>query len=134
MTEHDRLSAIGDGWDIRIAKRICEQLPDRSPSDEFEVHSLYTSMAYNLEDLTPEEKEWLPDIAQLDTDELTDLAMSMTGKEDHIFRLYATAQLKEHECHFTARLTEDFAIIDSGSSAHVSKNVKVTDPNSVIQR
>ena len=134
MTEADRLSAIGDGWDIRIAKRICEQLPDHTPAPEDEEQqALFAQLAYDLDELTPEDKEHLPAMAELDAEELEALAAEMGEKAGHIFRLYATSQYLHSECNLIDHNSDEFAVLDSGSSAHVSKRVQVTDPNSTMQ-
>ena len=136
VTEADRLSAIGDGWDLLITKRIWEYCPVRG-----QIHIQNPTLPENFlipeESLTSADKALIAIMEKCDVDRCLGIITMMDTKEKQIraFRCYLQSRQnkKDHTkpIHNVEKL--HYAVIDSGASRHASKRVIVRDPNDVIE-
>ena len=129
----DRLSCIGNGWDLHVVKMFLIHLNKKKALTRTEVMlAIAEGPPLNL-DLSEEEKEF--QYALLYTKEAMshDDFVSELASWSESDQLKATILLKDFNSKALAVAAEDEEnILDSGSGRHINRKVRILDPDSSV--
>ena len=131
VTEADRLSAIGDGWDLLITRRIWEYYPFKAVVPG--APTLPDGVIMTTEELDVQTEMLIALMENLEDEACFNIIEEMQpcAKQIRAFRCFITSRANRGNPTYVVNHAEGFAVLDSGSSRHVSRRVKVTDPTAV---